>query len=378
MTARKRRNKGEGSFQILKNGKYKMTITIGVGIDGKQKRKAVTANSRQELMEKVAEVRLKYKVGDYKKLIKPMTFKEYALKLLEHKSLSISDSTKKNYKYTLSKCKYISDIFINKITSEDINHLLLSLKEDVAPNTLKTIKSIIGSIFNAALDEEIITKNPLKGTIILTKGKRKVDLLIPTEDEVKKVLQIAKDYQKDTRNHSSKWIYQFLLLAVASGMRRGELAGLKWSCINFDDNTIKVEEQATFTGMSKVLKTSSSYREIAIEPTVLEILKTVPHKDNDKGYVFMQDYTSAGTLLTVITRYVRKIYDEAGLDKKLTLHSLRHFHATQLIKNNINVKVVSKRLGHSSVQITLDAYVHWLPSMDREASLLVGKNYVIN
>ena len=377
MTARKRRNKGEGSFQILKNGKYKMTITIGVGIDGKQKRKAVTANSRQELMEKVAEVRLKYKVGDYKKLIKPMTFKEYALKWIDKKNFSVSDNTKRNYKYVLKRCDYIADIVMNKITSEDINNLLLSLKKDVAVSTLRTIKSTLASIFNTALDEEVITKSPLKGTVALAKSRRKVDLLIPTEDEVKRVLAVAKGYQEDTKRSSDSWLYQFLLLAVATGMRRGELAGLKWSCIDFDKNTIKVEEQATFTGMTKVLKTSSSYREIAVEPTVLEVLRTVPRKDN-KEYVFMQDYTSASTLLTVITDSVRRVYDEVGLDKKLTLHSLRHFHATQLIKNNVNVKVVSKRLGHSSIKITLDAYVHWLPSMDREASLLVGKNYVIN
>ena len=377
MTARKRRNKGEGSFQILKNGKYKMTITIGVGIDGKQRRKAVTANSRQELMEKVAAVRLKYKVGDYQKLIKPMTFNEYTLKWIERKSFSVSDNTKRNYKYVLGKCSYINDMFLNKITSEDINNLLLSLKDEVGVGSLKTIKSILGAIFNTALDEEIISKSPLRGTIEFSKGKRKVDLVIPTEDEVKKVLAVAKGYQKDIKRNSDKWLYQFLLLAVATGMRRGELAGLKWSCVDFDNNTIKIEEQATFTGMSKVLKTSSSYREIAVEPKVLEVLRTVPRKDN-KEYVFMQGYTSASALLVAITDGVRKVYDEVGLDKKLTLHSLRHFHATQLIKNNVNVKVVSKRLGHSSVQITLDAYVHWLPSMDREASLLVGKNYVIN
>lgn len=377
MTARKRRNKGEGSFQILKNGKYKMTITIGVGVDGKQKRKAVTANSRKELMEKVAEVRLKYKVGDYQKLIKPMTFHEYTSKWIERKSFSVSDNTKRNYKYVLSKCSYINDMFMNKITAEDINHLLLSLKDEVATGSLKTIKSILGAIFNTAMDEEVIAKSPLRGTVELAKSKRKVDLIIPTEDEVKKVLAVAKGYQEDTKRSSDVWLYQFLLLAVATGMRRGELAGLKWSNVNFDNNTIKVEEQATLTGMSKVLKTSSSYREIAVEPKVLEVLRTVPRKDN-KEYIFMQDCASAGALLAVITESVRRVYDEVGLDRKLTLHSLRHFHATQLIKNNINVKVVSKRLGHSSVQITLDAYVHWLPSMDREASLLVGKNYVIN
>ena len=196
---------------------------------------------------------------------------------------------------------------------------------------------------------------------------------VPTEEEVLCVLKKAKELQDNKQN---TWLYPFLLLAVSTGMRRGELAGLKWSCIDFDKSTIKVEEQATMSGMSKELKTSSSYREIAVDPTVLdELSKSLKKGTND--YIFMNGYVSTESLLQTITVSVRRVYDAVGLDKKLTLHSLRHFHATQLIKNNINVKVVSKRLGHSSVQITLDAYVHWLPSMDKEASLVVGNQYVI-
>lgn len=375
MAKRVRRSKGEGSIVKLPNGKLKATITIGRTIEGKQKRKAVTASTRQELLDKIAEIRLKYKVGNYQELQQEQrhqTFKEYVLKWIEYKSMSVSDNTLRNYNYALSKAEYLHDISLDKITNEDINNLLLSLKQSVAAGSLKTIKNILTAIFNTAVDEGLLIKSPMKGTLSPAKSKRKVDLVIPTENEVLCVLRKAKE-------NSCKWLYPFLLLAVSTGMRRGELAGLKWSCIDFDRDIIKIEEQATLSGMSNVLKTSSSYREIAVEHTVLEELKKLKQKETTRhtDYIFMQDFLSTASLLQVITEKVRKVYDDVGLDKKLTLHSLRHFHATQLIKNNINVKVVSKRLGHSSVQITLDAYVHWLPSMDKEASLVVGKQYVI-
>lgn len=366
MPARQRRAKGEGSIQKLPNGKYKATITIGRTLEGKQKRRAVTASTRQELLDKIAEIRLKYKVGNYLELQKEernMTFNEYFMKWLDIKSLSVADNTLRSYKYVFNKSKPLHDIRLNKITNNDINSLLLSLKTEVNAGSLGAIKTVLSTIFNAAIEEELITKSPMKGTVTPAKRQKKVDIIVPTKDNVKAILDEAKKYT------NAKWLYPYLLLAVTTGMRKGEIAGLKWSCINFEKNTIKVEEQATASGMSKILKTTSSYREIAVAPAVLKVVNTIEHDDNSK-YVFMNKYTSAASLLQSIAVKVREIYDTIGLDEKLTLHSLRHFHATQLIKQGINVKVVSKRLGHSDIKITLDAYVHWLPSMDKEASLL--------
>lgn len=157
-------------------------------------------------------------------------------------------------------------------------------------------------------------------------------------------------------------------------MRRGELVGLRWSNIDFENSKIKIEEQATVAGIEQILKTTNSYRTISVDPKVLEVLKEI--KGDDK-YVFMCGYGGISSLLSMITVTVRRCFDKAGMSKVITLHSLRHFHATQLIKEKMNVKIISKRLGHSNIQITLDTYVHWLPTMNEEASLVVGKNFII-
>lgn len=385
MTKVKRRNKGEGSFTVLPNGKYKMTITIGVGIDGKQKRKAVTASSRQELLDKVSEIRLKYKVGNYKELKeRPVTFKEYVDKWLDKRSFSISTNTFNNYKYfLLQKCELLHDMLMKNISSDNINDVIIyNSRHNMSSSSLKTLKGTLSTLFKEALDEEVINKNPLRGTIKPVKTHKKVDMVIPTEEEIREVLKVARSYKfeelakKQKPREFNKVLYEFLLLAIATGMRKGELAGLKWSCIDFKTHKIKIEEQATIVGFNQLLKTSSSYRVISVDPMVLDVLGKIP-RDTKSPYVFKSGYSTTKTLLEVITILVRKCFREVGLDKCVTLHSLRHFHATQLINKGVNVKVVSKRLGHSSVQITLDTYVHFLPSMDEEASLLVGGNYII-
>lgn len=385
MTKVKRRNKGEGSFTVLPNGKYKMTITIGVGIDGKQKRKAVTASSRQELLDKVSEIRLKYKVGNYKELKeRPVTFKEYVDKWLDKRSFSISTNTFNNYKYfLLQKCELLHDMLMKNISSDNINDVIIyNSRHNMSSSSLKTLKGTLSTLFKEALDEEVINKNPLRGTIKPVKTHKKVDMVIPTEEEIREVLKVARSYKfeelakKQKPREFNKVLYEFLLLAIATGMRKGELAGLKWSCIDFKTHKIKIEEQATIVGFNQLLKTSSSYRVISVDPMVLDVLGKIP-RDTKSPYVFKSGYSTTKTLLEVITILVRKCFREVDLDKCVTLHSLRHFHATQLINKGVNVKVVSKRLGHSSVQITLDTYVHFLPSMDEEASLLVGGNYII-
>lgn len=377
-STQKRRNKGEGSIAVMANGKLRMTITIGRGIDGKQKRKVVTASTRQELLDKAAEVRLKYKVGNYKELLNTnITFIEYAKQWLDKKSFSASFNTSKSYEYVIRHFKYIYDMQLNKITTEDINNLLLSFK-DVSTTTIKYYRALLNSIFSMALDEELILKNPVRGAVRPTKRKNGNRLVIPTEEEVKRMLELAKDGEhKKWKNKTLRQIlYPFLLLAVTTGMRRGELSALKWENIDFKTNKIKITHQMTYEGITSVLKTETSYRTISVAPEVLELLKQ--YQDGNKFVFGCSTNSSPAFFLRRTSALTKEIFRKMELDESLTLHSLRHFHATQLIKHGINIKVVSKRLGHSNIQTTLDIYVHWLPSMDEEASLILGKNYVLN
>ena len=169
-------------------------------------------------------------------------------------------------------------------------------------------------------------------------------------------------------------------MAVTTGLRRGELLGLKWSDIDLTNGLMNVRrsiEQVRGTVRVKTPKTEKSHRRVTLpKSTVTELqrhsflqkkekLRLGPLYSND-GWVFS---SANGTIWNpdTFTGVFRRLLRDSKLDS-IRFHDLRHTHATQLLKDGVFIKVVSERLGHSSVQITLDTYAHVLPNMQDEAA----------
>ncbi|MGI8608892.1 MAG: site-specific integrase [Candidatus Dormibacteria bacterium] len=171
--------------------------------------------------------------------------------------------------------------------------------------------------------------------------------------------------------------YPLWRLAACTGMRRGELLGLRWSDLDFDRATLVVVRQLVRNGAVVELvspKTPAGRRTVFIDPVTLAALSayraselearsavgigpdlvfcTVKGRPRDPDSVTHQ----------FIARGVR-----AGLPR-IRLHDLRHTHATIALQAQINPKVVQERLGHASVRVTLDTYTHVLQPMHRDAA----------
>lgn len=178
---------------------------------------------------------------------------------------------------------------------------------------------------------------------------------------------------KDTR------LYWPVLLAVSTGMRRGELLALRWSSVDLDRSRLSVCEalEETRDGLAfKQPKTARSRRTVELPTVVNNELRTAKaelakHKlatgpaFEDQGLVFpaidgapWPPDRFSGAFVTLARR--------AGLEGT-RLHDLRHTHATQLLRMGVHPKIVSERLGHATVAITLDTYSHVLPGIQREA-----------
>ena len=175
-------------------------------------------------------------------------------------------------------------------------------------------------------------------------------------------------------------LYAPILIAVTTGLRRGELLGLKWSDIDLTDRFLHVRrsvEQVRGDVRVKAPKTEKSSRKVTlprITVTELQRHSLLQKKDrlrlgpiySDADWVFSREDGAIWNPDT-FTRAFRRLLRDSKLDS-IRFHDLRHTHATQLLKDGIFIKVVSERLGHSSVQITLDTYAHVLPSMQDEAA----------
>ena len=157
---------------------------------------------------------------------------------------------------------------------------------------------------------------------------------------------------------------------LATGLRRGELLGLKWSDIDLDKGIIHVRRQILRQNGEVVeapLKTKNSYRNIAIGADAVKVLKGMEQKDE---YVFPSPYggpMSPDSVLHMLQRVLRR----AGLER-IRFHDLRHTFSVLALQNGVDVKTLSAMLGHYSAGFTLDTYAHVTGDMRREAADRMG------
>lgn len=177
--------------------------------------------------------------------------------------------------------------------------------------------------------------------------------------------------------------YQLIVhFAIAGGLRRSEILGIKWSNVDFNSNIIKLSTSSlqvpNLGYVEGDLKTPTSHRSIYMPPTTMELLKhyheITPNTDNNLVFVNDRGVRKGKRLCpATVTRWFRLFRKKIGLPPEVPLHGLRHTSATILIAEGINIKNVSSRLGHSNVDTTLNVYSHALTNVDRLASDTIEK-----
>ncbi len=168
-------------------------------------------------------------------------------------------------------------------------------------------------------------------------------------------------------------LYALYVVAVHTGLRFGELAALRWESVNLEEGKVTISR--TLSGKTFATpKTAKSRRTVKLTRTAIEALRSHLTRQleeiegtgtrwQENGLVFA---TTVGTPLNrhnVTQRSFNRILTKAGLPNSFTFHSLRHTYATLALAKNVNPKIVSEALGHSTIAITLDTYSHLLPTM---------------
>ena len=170
-----------------------------------------------------------------------------------------------------------------------------------------------------------------------------------------------------------------------TGMRRGEALGLKWDDVDLEAGRLSVRRALIPSGREVVVsepKTARGRRSIALDPETVAVLKAQAARQLDKQSEWQDAWVDSGYVFTLengehldpedVTRYFRQAVKKAMLPK-IRLHDLRHTHATLALQAGVHPKVVSERLGHATVSITLDTYSHAIPAMQEEAAALIAE-----
>ncbi|KAA5805952.1 site-specific integrase [Thermoanaerobacterium thermosaccharolyticum] len=391
------RQKGQRGQIIDKgNGTYLVRVCIGVNDRGIPQYHNKTihgkkGDAQKYLTEKLREL-------DTGKFIKEdkILLKDYLDKWIEIKKPSIALKTYDSYKKVMEIYikPYIGDYIISKLTPMIIQDMYNKMTE-------KGLKSRIviytHTVLKQALDQAIkwqmLNRNPCDGLTLPKRTQEEMKVLTPEQ---------AKKFLEACVYNRFGVLFELLL---TSGMRPSEALGLKWDDIDWKGNRIIIQRTLSRVGKTwelKEPKTKHGRRTIPLPPEIMKDLKE--HRKNqleeklmaketlnydedknkfepeeweeklnnpevyiDYGLVFATETGKPIDLANINHRYFKPLLKETGLPD-IRLYDLRHTCATLLLMAGENPKVVSERLGHANVAITLDIYSHVLPDMQESAT----------
>lgn len=235
----------------------------------------------------------------------------------------------------------------------------------LSPTTVGFVHTVLGRAMKDAVRWGHLSRNP--AALSSPPRKERPQLAAWSSEEARTFLRAA----------AADLLQPVWYLALATGMRRSELLGLRWVDVDLAASQLSVTQVLTsFGGKATVRlgppKTTSSRRRIALDADTVGVLRrhSLRSVPNDRDLVFTESDGSPIYPQNLSQRFEAAVR-RAGV-RPIRFHDLRHTHATLALQAGINPKVVQERLGHSSIAMTLDVYSHVTPSMQEEAAERIG------
>jgi integrase len=297
-------------------------------------------------------------------------FKEYSEHWLETYVKALRrQSTYERYRDIMKRHVYpvFGAVPINEIKRAEIRNLVLAKrKAGLSRSMISLIRDVISGPLGYAVDEELIPGNPVSGILKRLRLEREKRITIEplNEQEVRLFLETC-------ASHFGEF-YVFFLCAFRTGMRLGELLGLKWGDIDWYAKFIRVERSykrglldKTKTGRTRRVDISDQ-----LEAALKELLAVRKREAVKAGspapltFVFHRDGRPMEQ--NYIRRIYKRVLTKAGI-REMRFHDIRHTYASLLLSQGESPVYVKEQLGHQSIQITVDVYGHLIPSSNRGA-----------
>ncbi|SFA56900.1 Site-specific recombinase XerD [Parageobacillus thermantarcticus] len=275
--------------------------------------------------------------------------------------------------------QYFQGVKLKELTRDMYQKFINEIAENRATETVKKRHTYIKECIKAAIEEGIITRDPTYKIVVKGKKKGKDEELkyLNYEEAKRLIAEIKKDM-------NPKYISRYIILfAIATGARFSEILGLTWDCVDFKNRLITINKtwDYKYTNDFADTKTYSSKRTIKIDVDTCKMLKELKKAQNEaaiktglrneKNLVFVNtkmELVSNNAVNKTLKMLCRKL----GL-KEVTMHSLRHTHASMLLYRKANIKYISKRLGHKDIGITLQTYSHILDELEQAENTLLDE-----
>lgn len=371
--AKQKRKNGEGTVRLRKDGRWEGRVVIGYDDKGKPKTKSVLAHTKSECVEKLE--RLKEECGRTAEKLKPdMPFGEWIDFWYKYfSSPKLRPTTQATYENRIYGhiIPSVGKIPLSKLTQNDLQQFYAKLKRTgrkvnvelkgtgVSDRMVRSCHALCRSSLEKAVEEGLITRNPSIGCKLPPKKNGEMKVL--TQNEIVRLLNQAYD----------EGYYEMFLLELTTGMRRGEILGLKWRDLNLETGELNIKRQLTTKGIS-VPKTKSSIRTVLLPPDMLDLLREMK-KTAKYDWIFPSPVKEGEPRNpTAITKRFRIMLERAHC-KHVRFHDLRHTFATMALENGMDVKTLSAMIGHVSSETTLNIYSHVTDTMRAQAAVKIDR-----
>lgn len=377
-TQKPRREKGTGTIWKKENGTWMGRIDIGKSTDGKRKFKNFSGKTEAEVKRKIREYNKTERKVDYSKISVETYVNNW---LTTYKRNTIKDSSYDALEKTVRNyvIPHLGVIRLQELTSDDIQNLLQSLKDSgYSYSTVKKAHNCLNEFLRHATIKKDIADNPMLLVKMLSASEfEKKEIRYFTEAECALIIE------ESSRQYSTgKLVYQYAdayVLMLNTGIRLGEAIGLKKTDWNEKEKTLHVQRNIQSISkrdtegnrvkgkqlVSNTTKTYSGDRILPLNKAATEALERLCRQHPESEYIVC---SSKGEIIPPerLERTFYRILKNVGINQAGT-HSLRHTFASMLFANGTDVKTVSELLGHASIQITLNTYVHLIGKPKHDA-----------
>lgn len=351
----KGRELGVGISQ-LKNGNY-----CGRFVNKAGKRVKKEFVKLQECRKWLSQSRLDDEQGRYLFAADPTVDEWYQYWKNNVKGDNIRSGTKDAYdtRYRINIKPFIGNMLLKDVKPLHCQNILNRMAEKYKNALIRNTRIVMYMLFDSAVENEMISRNPITKSVKCTSGKKSVLKNALTIDEHQCFLEIAKQ----------STAYNQYAFALQTGLRAGELIGLKWSDVDLKNKIIHIERTMRYDSRSRTWligepKTTNSFRDVPLTQEAVSILMDQKEKNKTlkvlsieySDLVFLHSNGAPRSNQSYDIN-IRRLCKKAGM-REISMHIFRHTFATRCIESGMRPKTLQMILGHANISMTMDRYVH--------------------
>lgn len=369
----KKRKSGEGTIYHRKDGRWEGRVVIGYDEKGLPKTKNVLAKTKTECTEKLKALKETVDPPSVKKADIGMTFGEWLDYWYQNEAKPRHRANTRSYNETLIYKHIIPElgsIPLRELTRNDLQQFYARLKtggrlrytetsgKGLSDRTVRACHVCCRTALGKAVKDGLIPVNPAEGCKLPPRKGSEMQVL--TREELRRLLLQAKE----------DGCYEFFLLELSTGLRRGEILALQWDDLNFNTGELRICRQVIRNeGKLRITepKTKGSMRTVVLPQPVAEVLKAYREQNNSRWIFPSPVITDAPLDSAYCRKKLHSVLTHAGI-RQVRFHDIRHTFCAEALSQGMDVKMLSEIIGHTMVATTLDTYVYITDTMRQDAA----------